>query len=76
MFKKAKPDRRKEGGIPAGVPENRDDALFEALDKTKKAKKRRIIRRIVIIALVIGCGIDCRCQHPAAAGAQTVRVLL
>ena len=53
MFKKAKPDRRKEGGISAGVPENRDDALFEALDKTKKAKKRRIIRRIVIIALVL-----------------------
>ena len=46
MFKKAKPDRRKEGGIPAGVPENWDDALFEALDKTKKAKKRKRYRGI------------------------------
>ena len=53
MFKKTKPDKRKEGSIPTGVPENRDDALFEALDKTKKAKKRKIIRTIVIIVVVL-----------------------
>ena len=38
MFKKTNPNKRAEGGIPAGVPKNRDDALFEALDKTKKTQ--------------------------------------
>lgn len=58
MFKKTKPDKRKEGSIPTGVPENRDDALFEALDKTKKAKKRKIIRTIVIIVVVLIAGVS------------------
>lgn len=53
MFKKAKPDRN----IPTAVPANRDDALFEALGKSKKAKKRKIIRTIAIIVVILAAAL-------------------
>ena len=33
---------------------NRDDALFEALNKSKKKKKRRTVRTVIIVLLVLG----------------------
>ena len=32
---------------------NRDDALFEALEKKKKKKKRKVIRTVIIVVLVL-----------------------
>ena len=49
MFGKAK----KETGAPTAVPPNGDDALFEALGKSRKAKKRKILRTVLIIAVVL-----------------------
>lgn len=49
MFGKAK----KETGAPTAVPPNGDDALFEALGKSRKAKKRKSIRTVLIIAAVL-----------------------
>lgn len=49
MFGKAK----KETGTPTAVPPNGDDALFEALGKSRKAKKRKILRTVLIIAVVL-----------------------
>ena len=37
--------------------ENRDDALFEALNKNKKRKKRRRIRTLVIVLLLLAVGL-------------------
>lgn len=53
MFKKEKPDRN----IPTAVPANGDDALFEALGKSKKAKKRKIIRTIAIIVVILAAAL-------------------
>ena len=53
MFGKAK----KETGTPTAVPPNGDDALFEALGKSKKAKKRKIIRTVLIIVAVLVVGL-------------------
>ena len=33
---------------------NRDDALFEALSKSKKKKKRKTVRTVIIVLLVLG----------------------
>lgn len=49
MFGKAK----KETGAPTAVPPNGDDALFEALGKSRKAKKRKILRTVLIIVAVL-----------------------
>lgn len=49
MFGKSK----KETGTPTAVPPNGDDALFEALGKSRKVKKRKIIRTILIIVVVL-----------------------
>lgn len=49
MFGKSK----KETGTPTAVPPNGDDALFEALGKSRKAKKRKIIRTVLIIVAVL-----------------------
>lgn len=49
MFGKAK----KETGAPTAVPPNGDDVLFEALGKSRKAKKRKSIRTVLIIAAVL-----------------------
>ena len=49
MFGKAK----KETGAPTAVPPNGDDALFEALGKSRKVKKRKILRTVLIIAVVL-----------------------
>ena len=53
MFGKAK----KETGAPTAVPPNGDDALFEALGKSRKARKRKIIRTVLIIAAVLAVGL-------------------
>lgn len=53
MFGKSK----KETGTPAAVPPNGDDALFEALGKSRKAKKRKILRTILIIVVVLVAGL-------------------
>ena len=56
-----KPNENPAGG--AELPETRDDALFEALGKSKKRKKRRILRTALILvvltaaALTAGVGI-------------------
>lgn len=50
MFGKSK---KKETGTPTAVPPNGDDALFEALGKSRKAKKRKIIRTVLIIVAVL-----------------------
>lgn len=44
---------KKETGTPTAVPPNGDDALFEALGKSRKAKKRKIIRTVLIIVAVL-----------------------
>ncbi len=36
---------------------NRDDALFEALSKSKKKKKRRTVRTVIIVLLVLAVGL-------------------
>lgn len=53
MFKKARQSGKKESGLPTAVQMNGDEALFEALGKSKKAKKRKIIRTILIVVLVL-----------------------
>lgn len=53
MFGKSK----KETGTPTAVPPNGDDALFEALGKSRKAKKRKIIRTVLIIVAVLVVGL-------------------
>ena len=44
---------KKETGTPTAVPPNGDDALFEALGKSRKAKKRKTIRTVLIIVAVL-----------------------
>ena len=53
MFNNAK----KETGAPMAVPPNGDEALFEALGKSRKARKRKIIRTILIIVVVLAVGL-------------------
>ena len=54
MFGKSK---KKETGAPTAVPPNGDDALFEALGKSRKARKRKIIRTVLIIVAVLAVGL-------------------
>ena len=59
----------------------RDDALFEALGKSKKQKKRRLIRTIVIIAalltVVLAAGISILQRHPGNGDArEKIRALV
>lgn len=42
------------GGNPA---DSRDEALFEALGKSRKQKKRKIIRTVLVIVLVLAAGL-------------------
>ena len=53
MFGKSK----KEADTPTAVPPNGDDALFEALGKSRKARKRKIIRTVLIIVAVLVVGL-------------------
>ena len=53
MFKKTEPDSNQESRISPAVPADGDDALFEALGKSKKTRKRERIRRILILVLVL-----------------------
>ena len=57
MFKKkqtVKPQTVDAKGMPAMDTKNaRDEALFEALNQSKKAKKRKLIRTIVTIVVVL-----------------------
>ena len=39
---------------PMDQTNNRDDALFEALSKSKKKKKRKTVRTVIIVLLVLG----------------------
>lgn len=48
---------KKETGTPTAVPPNGDDALFEALGKSRKARKRKIIHTILIIVVVLVVGL-------------------
>lgn len=51
MSKKNNPTEQSAGGMEALKP--RDEALFEALGKSQKKKKRKIIRTIGIVILVV-----------------------
>lgn len=53
MFKKIQWKRADEKKPLSGDPANGDEALFEALGRSRKAKKRKIIRTVVIIAVVL-----------------------
>ena len=45
--------RKKQLPMDAQPQENRDEALFDALGKSKKKKKRKIVRTVLIIVLVL-----------------------
>ena len=52
MFKK---NQQKPNQTPLEneVPQSKDDALFETLNRNKKEKRRRIIRTVIIIILIL-----------------------
>ena len=39
--------------VPNAPEVQKDDALFEALEKKKKKKKRKVIRTMIIVVLVL-----------------------
>lgn len=53
MFKQLQQRRKNEKTTPAAGQSSADEALFEALGKSRKARKRKIIRTVAIIAVVL-----------------------
>lgn len=55
-------DKKKQQAIQTPSEKQKDDALFEALGKTKKRKKRKILRTVIsiilILALVLAIGVS------------------